>query len=150
MARRSSEIVGMRELEKAFKRLGKVPQTVATKSAKAGARIPLKAAKRNAPVDEGNLKGAIVMKAERRVKVGKKVYDIMIDPAKNDLFVKMSKAGNRSYYPASQEYGWITETGKYIPGYRFLKRSITEHEREIERTMIDVGRREAERALNTR
>ncbi|MBW4083528.1 HK97 gp10 family phage protein [Paenibacillus sp. S150] len=149
MARRT-EIIGMRELERSFRRLGKVPQTVATKSAKAGAKIAHKAAKQNAPEDTGNLKGAIVLKAERRVKVGKKVYDIMIDPAKNDLFVKMSADGNRSYYPASQEYGWMTETGHYIPGYRFLKRAITDNERAIERKILDVAGTEVVKALNAR
>lgn len=150
MARRRTEIEGIRELERAFKKLGKVPQTVATKAAKAGARIAHKAAKRDAPEDTGNLKGAIIMKAERRVKIGKKVYDILIDSAKNDLFVKMSADGNRSYYPASQEYGWMTESGKYIPGYRFLKRAITENERAIERATVDVAGKEVDKALNAR
>ena len=101
MARRN-EVKGMSELESAFKQLGKVPQTVATKSARAGATIALKAAKANAPQDEGNLKRGIIMKRERSKDKGKAVYDIMPDPAMNSVFVKISKDGKRSYYPASQ------------------------------------------------
>lgn len=147
MARAKTDIKGMKELERAFKRLGKVPQTVATQAARAGARIPFRAAKRNAPVDEGDLKSGIIMKRERRVKVGKAVYDIMMDPAMNDMFVKISKAGKRAYYPASQEYGFLTVDGGYVPGYRFLRRSITDHVSETERAMIDKASKAVDKAL---
>lgn len=149
MARRS-DIVGMKELEKAFKKLGKVPQTIATKSAKSGAQIAFKAAKQNAPVDEGNLKSGLIMKAERRVKVGKKVYDIMLDPAKNDLFVKTSAAGKRSYYPASQEYGYMTVDGGYVPGFRYLRKSMTENARAMENKMVEVASKAVDKALSAR
>jgi hypothetical protein len=145
-----NEIIGMKELEKAFKRLGKVPQTVATKAARSGAKIAFKSAKSNAPVDQGDLKAGIIMKPERRVKVGKKVYDIMMDPAKNDIFVKISKAGKRSYYPASQEYGFMTVDGGYIPGYRYLRKSLTENTRIITQTIVNEGIKAAEKALEAR
>ncbi|GJM84313.1 hypothetical protein HMSSN139_68090 [Paenibacillus sp. HMSSN-139] len=35
-----NEIIGMKELERSFKQLGKVPQTVATKSAKGRGNYP--------------------------------------------------------------------------------------------------------------
>lgn len=146
----NSEIVGMKELEKAFKQLGKIPQTVATKGAKAGAQIAFKAAKQNAPVDSGDLKGGIVMKPERRVKAGKKVYDIMMDPAKNDIFVKTSKAGKRSYYPASQEYGYMTANGGYVPGFRYLRKAITDNARAIENKVVEVAGKAVDKALNAR
>lgn len=147
---KKNDILGMKELERAFKRLGKVPQTVATKSAKAGAQIAFKAAKKNAPEDSGDLKSGIIMKAERRVKVGKKVYDIMMDPAKNDIFVKVSKDGKRSYYPASQEYGYMTADGGYVPGYRFFRKSMTDNAAAMEKKMVDVAAVAVDKALSAR
>lgn len=143
-------IVGMKELERSIKRLGKVPQSVVTKAALGGARIALKAAKANAPEDSGELKRGLIMKAERRVKIGKKVYDIMMDPAKNDLFVKVSKSGKRSYYPASQEYGFMTVDGGYVPGYRYMRRSLTENARAITNKMVQEGAKAIDKALNAR
>lgn len=142
-----SDIKGMAELERTFKALGKVPQTVATKSARAGATIPLRAAKANAPVDDGNLKKGIIMKREKRKVPAKAVYDVMMDPAMNDVFVDISADGKRSYYPASQEYGFLTEDGGYVPGYRFLQRSITENSRAIESKILEVAGKEVDKVL---
>lgn len=142
-----NDIIGMKELERMFKKLGKVPQSTATKSARAGARISLKAAKANAPEDSGDLKRGIIMKKERKKVPGKAVFDIMMDPAMNDVFVKESKEGKRSYYPASQEYGFLTANGGYVPGYHFLKRSITEHDTEIERKVLETAAKDVEKAL---
>lgn len=145
-----NEIIGMKELERSFKRLGKVPQSVATKSARAGANIALKAAKSNAPVDTGALKDGIILKGERRVKIGKKVYDVMMDPAKNDIFVKEGPGGERAYYPASQEYGFMTQYGDYVPGYHYLRKSLTENARAIESKVVEVAGKAVDKALNAR
>lgn len=142
-----NDIRGMKELERTFKQLGRVPQTVATKSARAGGTIAQRAAKANAPVDEGDLKRGIRLKRERRRELGKAVYDVMMDPAMNDIFVKVSKDGKRSYYPASQEYGFLTVDGGYVPGYHYLKRAITEHDTEIEMKMLEVTGKEVDKAL---
>jgi hypothetical protein len=144
---RKTEIIGMRELERAFRELGKVPQPAATQSARAGARIALRAAKANAPEDTGALKQGIILKGERTRTRGKKVYDVMMDPAKNDIFVKMTKDGKRYYYPASQEYGFLTVDGGYVPGYRFLRRAIDENAEQIERRVLEVAGREVDKAL---
>jgi len=146
MARRS-EIVGMKELERAFKELGKVPQTVATQSARAGGRIALKAAKTNAPEDSGDLKRGIILKRERTRVKGKAVYDVMMDPAKNDVFVKTTKDGKRYYYPASQEYGFLTVDGGYVPGYRFLRRSIDDNKTVIEKKVLETAGKAVDKAL---
>lgn len=146
MARRT-EIVGMRDLERAFRELGKVPQTVATQSARAGARVALKAARDNAPEDTGNLKRGIIMRRERSRVKGKAVYDIMMDPAMNHVFVKISKAGKRSYYPASQEYGFLTVDGGYVPGYRYLRRAADENERQIEKKILEAAGKAVDKAL---
>src|SRR5690606_23879662 len=123
-------------------RLGKVPQAAATKGAQAGGRIALKAAKTNAPVDTGELRSGIILKGERNRERGKKVYDVMIDPAKNDVFVKTTKDGKRYYYPASQEYGFLTVDGRYVPGYAYLRRAIDNNAEQIERKILEVAGRE--------
>lgn len=133
---RKDDIIGLRDLERSFRELGKVPQTVATQSARAGASVARRAAKANAPEDTGALKQAIIMKRERRSKRGKAVYDILIDPSKNDQFVNISKDGKRSYYPASQEYGFFTVDGRYIPGYGYLRRAVDDNRREIEHAAL--------------
>ncbi|QYR20803.1 HK97 gp10 family phage protein [Paenibacillus sp. sptzw28] len=146
MARRT-EILGMKELQRDIKLLGRVPQAAATKGARAGARIALKAAKANAPEDTGALKSGIILKKERKSQAGKAVYDVMPSPAMNDVFVKVSKKGKRSYYPASQEYGFLTEDGGYIPGYRYMRRAIDDNKTAIERTVLDVAGKEVDKVL---
>lgn len=144
------KIEGMKELEKMMKQLSKVPQTVVTSAARAGGAIALKAAKANAPVDEGELRAGIILKKERRTKLGKAVYDVMMDPAKNDIFVKTTANGTRYYYPASMEYGFITVDGSYVPGYRFLRRAITDNVVAIERKVIEVAGKKIDKALKAR
>lgn len=141
------KIEGKKELERTFQQLGKVPQTVATKAAKAGATIGHKAAKANAPVDEGNLKSGIIMKREKRRVQGKAVFDVMMDPAMNDVFAKESVDGKRSYYPASQEYGFLTVDGGYVPGYRFMRNSVVDNKTAIENKMVDVAGKEIDKAM---
>lgn len=147
MARRT-DVQGIRELQRMFQRLGKSPQRVANKAARAGAAIPRKAAKDNAPVDQGDLKKGIMMKKERRVKAGKAVYDIMMNPAMNNVFVKISAEGKRSYYPASQEYGFMTKSGRYIPGFRYLLKALENNDTRIEAKVIDVAKKEITKIMN--
>ncbi|MNO29180.1 hypothetical protein D3C76_190880 [compost metagenome] len=142
-----TRIDGMKELERMFKQLEKVPQTVATKSARAGATIALRAAKAKAPVDTGELKSGIILKRERRVRAGKAVYDVMMDPAKNDIFVKTTVDGKRYYYPASQEYGYIAPDGSYIPGYHFLRDSLEDNVQAIEQKVINTAKKTVEKIL---
>jgi len=147
---KKSDLVGFDDLEKSFQALGKVPQTVSNQSARAGASVALKAAKKNAPEDEGNLKKGIIMKRERSRVKGKAVYDVMIDPNMNDVFVKISKEGKRSYYPASQEYGFLTVDGGYVPGYRYLRRAVDDHKSEIERQALKKAEQAIDKAMKKR
>lgn len=144
---RKTEIVGLKELKRDIKLLGRVPQAAANKGARAGGRIAFNAAKAHAPVDSGALRQGLVMKKERKVRPGKAVYDVMPDPAKNEIFVKISKEGKRAYYPASQEYGFLTVDGRYIPGYRYLRRSIDDNKSVIERTILDAAGKEVDKVL---
>jgi HK97 gp10 family phage protein len=135
---KKSEIRGMKELERTIKQLGQLPQKCVTKASRKGATVVLKAAKANAPVDEGNLKKGIVLKGERSRIKGKKVYQVTFDRNMNDVFVKESEEGKRSYYPASQEFGFMTRNGGYVPGYRYLRQSIDGKKVEVEKTTVDV------------
>ncbi|ALC92063.1 hypothetical protein AM500_21390 [Bacillus sp. FJAT-18017] len=144
MARRS-EIKGMRELEKTLKTLERLPQKCVTKAARKGGTIALRAAKKNAPVDSGNLKKGLVLKGERAKIKGKKVYQVTLDKSMNDVFVKESSTGNRSYYPASQEYGWMDQYGKYTPGFRYMRKSLDDNNEKIEETVVEVLTKEIDK-----
>jgi len=137
MARVDFKIEGMKELERTIRELGKLPQKCVTPAARKGASIALKSARAKAPWDTGELSNGIILKGEKLRKRGKKVYQVVIDPAKNDIFVKYTKDGKRYYYPASQEYGFITRDGGYVPGYHYLRDALVDNKRLIERTVVD-------------
>lgn len=143
--RRQFEIEGMKELEKTIKQLGKLPQKCVTKAAKKGATIALKAAKAKAPYLTGALEEGIILKGEKSKVKGKKVYQVTMNPAMNDIFVKYTKDGKRYYYPASQEYGFLTKNGGYVPGVHFLRDSIVDNKAQIERTIVEVLAREIDK-----
>ena len=122
------KIEGMKELKRSLKRLGKVPQKHVTSSAKKGMNIALKNAKANAPYDTGALKKGIILVGEKAKAKGKKVYRIVFDRAMNDVFQKRNKEGKvTGYYPVSQEYGFFARDGRYIPGFRFIRDSLTDN-----------------------
>ena len=131
------EIEGMKELERTIRKLGQLPQKCVTPAAKKGARIALKAARANAPWETGELSNGIILKGEKLRKRGKKVYQVTLDPAKNDIFVKTTKDGKRYYYPASMEYGFITRDGGYSPGFHYLRDALVDNKTAIERTVVD-------------
>jgi len=144
MAKVSFKIEGMKELEKALKKLGDVPQKHVTSSARKGMNIVLKSARVNAPVDTGMLKKGMKLKGERSRYKGKKVYQVIFDPKMNDVFQKPIKdpgskggKGNKmGYYPISQEYGYFAGEGNYIPGYRFVHNSLVENTAKVEKTIV--------------
>ncbi len=131
------KIEGMKELKRSLKRLGKVPQKHVTSSAKKGMNIALKNAKANAPYDTGALKKGIILVGEKAKAKGKKVYRIVFDRAMNDVFQKRNKEGKvTGYYPVSQEYGFFARDGRYIPGFRFIRDSLTDNVSKIEKTIV--------------
>jgi hypothetical protein len=138
MAKRAKfEIEGMKELERTIRELGKLPQKCVTPAAKKGARIALKAAKAKAPFLTGALEEGIILKGEKTRRKGKKVYQVTMNPAMNDIFVKTTKDGKRYYYPASMEYGFITRDGGYSPGFHYLRDALVDNKTAIERTVVD-------------
>lgn len=142
----SFKIDGMKELERSIRRLGALPQKCVTKAAKAGAKIAQKAAIKNAPYKKGNLRRGIILQGEKR-KIGKKVYDIMINPEMNDIFAKVSKSGKRSYYPASMESKFRTVNGRVIEGKHYLLKALTQNAPAIEQKMVDVLSKEIDKEL---
>jgi hypothetical protein len=142
----STKIEGMPELERTIKRLGQLPQKCVTKAARKGANIPLKAAKKGGWIDQsGEMRKGIILKGEKTKIKGKKVYQAVMDPAKNDIFAKYSKGGKRAYYPASQEYGFKARNGKYIPGFNFFKDAIVNNSIKIEKEVVGVLSKEIDK-----
>lgn len=138
---------GMKQLQKKLKRLGDVPQKAVTPSARKGMNIALKAARNNAPVRTGELRDGMKLAGEKSRHKGKKVYQVVIDRAKNHVFQKPVKnpgEGRQStaYYPASMNYGYFTKNGNYIPGYHFMEISLESNSGKIEKTIIsEMSRR---------
>lgn len=134
-----TEIFGVKEVKKLLEDVGKAPAKVLTKAAKSGAKIVQADAKANAPVDTGNLKRGIKLKTEKRRKY-KRVYEIGFfgKGGKGEEFVKIGKNGKRSFYPVSQEYGWVDKSGKKHPGKRFLRNAVDHNRERVKNEMLTV------------
>lgn len=145
MSRNQFELIGMRELERTIRQIGELPQKTVAKAARSAMRIALNSAKQHAPFETGNLKRGLILIPERSRVRGKKVYQVSFSSSMNDVFVKISESDNRSYYPASQEYGFLTKNGRYIPGFRYLRKSIDSNKSAIEQKVISVFTQEFDR-----
>lgn len=146
------KIEGINELQRSLKKLGDVPQRSVTKAAKKGMNIALKSARKNAPEDSGELKGGIISVGEKSRLKGKKVYQVVFDRNKNDIFqkpIKYPKKGKNkiAYYPASQEFGYFLRNGKYMPGLHFMKKALQENETAIRKKIVDEMSKEIDKAL---
>jgi hypothetical protein len=142
------KIEGMKELEKAIKRLGQVPQKDVTPAARKGMNIAVKDARIKAPVDTGELKSGMKLIGEKSKSKGKKVYRIVFDRAKNEVFQKKNKEGKvTGYYPVSQEYGFFTRNGRYIPGFHFAEKGLTGNANKIEKAIVDEMGKRIDKAL---
>lgn len=148
MAKTKFKIEGMKELKKSLDKLGKVPQKHVTASAKKGMSVVLKDAKANAPYDTGMLKKGIVDVGERTKVKGKKVYRLVYDSKMNDIFQKKNADGKVSgYYPVSQEYGYFTKNGRYIPGFRFIHGSLTDNAQKSSKIMVDTMKKKIDQEI---
>jgi HK97 gp10 family phage protein len=124
-------------LERSIKRMEKFPTKYLTAAVKKGANPILKDAKANAPEDTGLLKKAMILKLEKTKTKGKKTYQVTFDKAYNEQLAKTSKGGKRSYYPASQEFGWIKKDGTKVPGKHFIRNAGDSNEGKFQKTVID-------------
>jgi hypothetical protein len=146
-------IEGLRELEAQFKKLNKFPKSKVAKAANAGMKQPLKDAKQGAPVDVGNLKKGIIKIREKSPRAkAKVVYSIVFDRAFNQFFqkpVKNPSPGKKdtAYYPVSQEYGFMTKGGGYVPGFRFIRNALEENQTTSSKKIVEVLRQEVDKLL---
>ncbi len=90
------------------------------------------------------------MKGERRTTPGKKVYDVLMNPEMNEDFVRVSKAGKRAYYPASQESRFKKADGGYVEGYHYLQNSLVKNKTAIESKMVEVAAKAIDQVLKKR
>ena len=90
-----------------------------------------------APEKSGALRRGIVAStsAEKTATPGKVVYDIYMDDAMNDIFVKYAASGKRYYYPASQEYGFRLKNGGYKPGKYYMRDTTIRYAAAFEKDM---------------
>jgi hypothetical protein len=150
MARRW-ELLGMAQIERDFRSLGKVPQVPVNRAAKAAMQIPFEYAKAHMPVDEGDMKRGIILKPEKRKKMGKKTFFISYKESMNDTFAVDYGPGKnkRAYYPASQEWGWKAMGRRYTKhkGFKLLKKSMDHNKAKIKGKVIEVVGKEIDRIL---
>lgn len=98
----------------------------------------------NAPHRFGDLRSGLIVAPghERTSAFGKIVNDIVFDAGMNDTFVKMSKAGKRYYYPASQEYGFRIGRGRRKPGLYYMRDTAAayyfEHEEHVVEGVMEI------------
>lgn len=137
-----NDLIGLDEIIKTLQQVDKIATRSITKAAKAGAQIVLTNARINAPVDTSNLKKGIKLKLEKSKEKVKKVYQIGFfgKSGKGEEFVKISKDGKRSFYPVSQEYGWIDADGTKHQGKRFLRDALDNNRIQVtEKTLTTLA-----------
>lgn len=152
------DLTGAIKLVKALDKMGKSPQKAVTKAA-SKAITPVKRAIKygTVPVGEtGNLKRAITRKAEKSRRRGKKIYEVTFDKKYNSVLQKPIKnpgeAGgknDRAYYPASQEYGFLTRSKgggySYVPGLHFMREGAENAEQQAKTIMVDTLEKELDK-----
>lgn len=149
----NTQIEGLRELEAQFRRLQKFPKSKVSKAANAGMKKPFKDAKTNAPVDVGNLKKGIKKIREKTPRTKPKVvYSLVFDRAFNSFFQKPVKnpgpgRKDTAYYPVSQEYGFFARNGRYIPGFRFMRKALEENQTTSSKEIVRVLSDEVDKLL---
>lgn len=121
------DLTGCIKLVKALDKMGVDAEPAANRAAQAAVKIVKRAVRSEAPVAKkhgGTLKKSIGQKKERTKFPSKRVYDVRISPKlKNKEILRPGIYGGKSptgYYPASQEYGFLTrkKDGKGIE-YRY-------------------------------
>lgn len=98
----------------------------------------------NAPYRFGTLQSGIIVAPgrEKSSRAGKVVNDIVFDRGMNDSFVKISRAGKRYYYPASQEYGFRIGRTRRKPGLYYMRNTAAayyaEHEQNVSEGIMEI------------
>ena len=137
----------LKDLERDIKRMEKFPTTYLTGAVKKGAKLILMATRAAAPKGKtGNLASALILVSEKSKTKGKRVAQVTFDRAYNEKLVKVSKDGKRSYYPASQEYGFIMRNGQKKEGKHFMRNSMIQTEGQFSDTVINDMMKRIEKA----
>lgn len=124
-------------LQTAIARMGDIPQRTVTRAASKGMDATERMVRGFMPAGKTEqLSMGLIRVKEKSRKKGKRVYEIAMDPSKNDIFQKSipanpSHPGKRrthwkhAYYPASIEYGFLTRsTGggiRYVRGQHNMR-----------------------------
>ena len=138
------EIVGIRELENTIRKMGNVAIKHVRAAAIKGMKKPMPQARKDAPHDEGNLRRGIKLlplKGNRRTR---QLYRTYFDPKMNKIF--QNEYGG--YYPVHQEYGWVAENGRIIPGQMFITNAYNDQEETVEKTITDELTKRLEGEIN--
>ena len=147
------------KLKSLCKRVGGVPQKAVTKAASKGLTVVRRSVRPKVPVKTGALKKGLQRKAERSKTKGKKVYELRMNPAMNEVFQRPVKnpgaAGSKStknghaYYPSSMEYGFLTRSKggglRYVEGRHFMRDGAADVETDVKSTIIDTVTKEVEK-----
>lgn len=122
MARMTGEITGIEVLEKLRLDTSTTVRFVQTAAGRLAAIM-----RTNAPKLSGDLRSGIIPSPwqEKTAVPGKVVHEVYFDEGMNDTFVKISKAGKRYYYPASQEYGFRIANQSTLPGKAPKRTKVT-------------------------
>ena len=152
------DLKGIEKMVKALNKVNKSPQKAVTRAASKAATLVKRAVRQGTvPVGKtGNLKRAITRKAEKTRARGKKVYEITFDKKYNDVLQKPIKnpgaAGGKNpkaYYPASQEYGFLTRSKgggiEYVPGLHFMRQGAENAEAQAKQVMIETLEKELDK-----
>lgn len=148
-----------RDLVKMYKTLdavGKAPQKALNNGTSKAAIIVRNAARSRAPMKTGTLKRSIVTRTEHSYRRGKKVRDITFDRNANALLQKPIKnpgilggSSPKTYYPASQEYGFLARAPgggvQYVQGKHFMRSGAEAASEPAKTAMIDTMTKELDR-----
>ena len=110
------DISGIEQLNKKAGKLKENLYDILADAALAGADIVREDASDRARKKSGEMANGIISKVTWDKRAPVAFAACMMDPAKNDIFIKRSANGKRYYYPASIEYG---HPG--APAYPFMR-----------------------------
>ena len=149
----SIDFTPLKNLERQLEDLGRVPQKCVTGAARKGAQVVRKEAKRLAPKRTGELRRGLILYGEkvRGKSKGQKVYQIVLDRRKNNVFQRVSASGKvNGYYPSSQEYGFKLKNGERKAGQYYLKTAAENKQSESTKVMLQKFIEEVDKAWQKR
>lgn len=143
------KIDGISSLQQFLKDYGKMPDKIISKSVQKASRIVLQSAKRNIPSDTGLMRQSLSARLEKKKRKAKRVSRIgfkayLYDQIKAEhdqsnadrSNLPKKKRGKPFFYPSAVEFGYFTRSGRFIPGYHFLRNALENNKDLFERLLI--------------